>query len=443
MSLAFFAWSDVRFALLLAFYAMAVYGLGVLVFHWRKRTVSLPEKTTFDVAKTFFVVGLILVIGILFFYKYVNFFLGIFNGLFSLEINSISLLVPLGISYVTFSSVSYLVDIYRGDETPRNLIDTMLYLVFFPKISSGPIVLYKDFFAMQWKKNTAEQWVSGINRIIIGISKKVIVADYFCGVIEQMGNISSMDQETALLSILLYGFQIYFDFSGYSDMAIGLGRLLGFPMKENFNFPYRSLSITEFWRRWHISLGTIFREYLYIPLGGNRRGKKKTLLNLAIVFFLTGLWHGAGFNYILWGMIHGVAMIFERIGNNKDRLEKVPAFVRWLGTMIIVFVGWEFFRYGDLYAIKSIFWVALGIQGNSVIPFSFIYYFDLKMVVMLIVAVIGSTWWGSSRILKRVESIRSKTWTYALMEGGLLILFILDIIFMINSSYSPFIYFQY
>lgn len=243
-----------------------------------------------------------------------------------------SLVAPLGISFLTFSAISYIVDIYRGNATSGSLIDCMLFLSFFPKIISGPIILWKDFQAQINNISISFNMnIEGINRIMIGFAKKVILADSF-GVCLNLISLTNVDRITAIGGVFLYMLQIYYDFSGYSDIAIGISYLLGFKVKENFNFPYRSISISEFWRRWHISLGTWFREYIYIPLGGSHGSLNKTLRNLAIVFALTGIWHGAGFNYILWGGINAIFAIAERLFRNNTYYIKTPKIIKYVIT---------------------------------------------------------------------------------------------------------------
>lgn len=237
--------------------------------------------------------------------------------------------------------------------------------------------------------------------------------------------------------------QIYYDFSGYSDIAIGLARLLGFEFKENFSFPYRSVSISEFWRRWHISLGTWFREYIYIPLGGSRNGRFQTLRNLAVVFITTGIWHGAGWNYIIWGGINGFCVIFERIIRDKKLYHILPDMVKWITTMGITLFCWQFFRFQNIAEVWNWMKVMFGVFQFDIIPYSWQYYFDMKIVTLIVIGIFGSTLFGRKKIGDLFQKIFLSEVGFVVKELCLLILFIMSILFMVNSTYSPFIYFQY
>ncbi len=266
-----------------------------------------------------------------------------------------SVVAPIGISFITFSAISYLADIRRGDADCKSLIDCALYLCFFPKVISGPIVLWKDFSPQCGaKKLTLDKAFEGVERIMTGFAKKLIIADTFGACIAKTAA-AAIDVPTAWGVNLLFMFQLYFDFSGYSDIAVGLGKLLGYEMKENFNFPYLSTSITDFWRRWHISLGTWFKEYIYIPLGGSRKGKARTVINLAAVFLLTGLWHGASWTFVLWGLINGLFRILEKLAENSGLYKAIPSVVKWLVTTVIVYFCWIVFRFTDLKELSDWF----------------------------------------------------------------------------------------
>lgn len=365
------------------------------------------------------------------------------NWLFSDNIEVRTLVAPLGISFITFSSISYLTDIYRGHSTNGSLLDCMFYLTFFPKIVSGPIILWKDFQEqINVRKITIENSVNGLNRIMIGFAKKVILADSFGSCIVSIGT-TGIDSITAFGTIVLYMLQIYYDFSGYSDIAIGLSNLLGFNVKENFNFPYRSTSISEFWRRWHISLGTWFRQYVYFPLGGSRTGYNKTLRNLAIVFVLTGVWHGAGWNYILWGFINCFFVLLERVIQNKSFYIKTPSAVKYGVTMFIVMLFWQFFRFQNVSDVTNVFGIALGVISFDRIFYTWEYYFDMKMVTLSIIGILGATILGNSKIHETYQKFISKNVGFFLQEVVLIGLFVISILFIVNLTYSPFIYFQY
>ena len=388
-------------------------------------------------------IATIAVLFCLIYYNYTGILAKIWNWMFNDHIEVKSLVAPLGLSFITFSAISYLTDIYRGEATNGSLLDCALYLTFFPKIVSGPIVLWKDFQGqIKGRKVTLDSSVDGLNRIMIGFAKKVILADTFGSCITSIG-MSGIDSITAFGTIVLYMLQIYYDFSGYSDIAIGLSNLLGFNVKENFNFPYRSKSISEFWRRWHISLGSWFRQYVYFPLGGSRAGYHKTLRNLAIVFILTGIWHGAGWNYFLWGFINCFFVLLERVIQNKSFYVKTPNIIKYSFTMLIVLLFWQFFRFQNVSDVIHIIGIALGAIRFDKIFYTWQYYFDMRIFALAIIGILGATVLGSPKIHKVYQKFVSKSVGFLLQEIVLIGLFIISILFMVNSTYSPFIYFQY
>ncbi|MDY2663164.1 MAG: MBOAT family O-acyltransferase [Bariatricus massiliensis] len=434
LSLFFYSWACFDDVFKLIVYVIIVWGAGICL-HKVKAKKKLPT-----------IMSVIALIAVLFYFKYYNFFIEIWNNLLATGVKEKNILAPLGVSFIVFSTISYIVDIYRGEAEAGNILDTALYLTFFPKVISGPIMLYKDFkFQNRDRIINLEKFVYGINRIIIGLAKKVILADTFGILVEtiQADSVYGIDVLTAWGGALLYMFQIYYDFSGYSDIAIGLGNMFGFRIKENFNFPYISSSITEFWRRWHISLGTWFREYLYIPLGGNRKGKIRTLLNLFVVFTVTGIWHGAGWNYIIWGAFHGVFIVAERCIRNTRIYCKIPKYIKWSFTMFIVYIGWEIFRLQSLSEIIRYVKIMLGNISFPTVNFTFAYYFDFRILVLLVIAVFGATIFSTECFVKCKKQIEKYNIAFLVQEIGALFLFILSILFMINSTYSPFLYFQY
>lgn len=294
-SFIFYLWNGLTAFILMTFYAFCIWLFGELI-----------SKTNDAKRKAYLILSIIIIIIFLAYFKYNS----IFSDIKLYDFKSI--IIPLGISYITFTSISYIVDVFNKKAKTLGLGEFFLYVFFFPKVASGPIALHRDFSKSK-RKTDLENSYNSIRRIIIGFAKKALIADYFGYVLSTMPEVANMDSITAILSIILYSFQLYFDFLAYTDIAIGISNLFGYDLEENFNMPYISSSITEFWRRWHISLGKFFREYIYIPLGGNRKGQVITLFNLMIVFLLTGIWHGNGLNYILWGFSHGLIIIFERL----------------------------------------------------------------------------------------------------------------------------------
>ena len=453
-SFGFYMWAcfDDLFKLIL--YIAVVYCIGFTVKSLKSKKYFLrieQESNSSDVStyKKIYLciiplsIGIILLIMILGYYKYYDFFITIWNTFTQSAISSKSILAPLGISFITFSAISYITDIYRGTADGGSMIDCALYLSFFPKVISGPIVLWKNFQPQIHTKHlTLEQFMNGLNRIMIGFGKKVLLADTF-GKCQAGIGLWGIDQITAAGSILLYMLQIYYDFSGYSDIAIGISNLFGFDFQKNFDFPYRSKSITEFWRRWHISLGAWFREYVYFPLGGNRKGLKRTLINLAIVFVLTGIWHGAGWNYILWGAINGGCILLERIIKEKPFYVKTPDIFKYTVTMFIVMLFWQLFKYQSLGDIVTLFGIITGTVQFETIYYTWQYHFSNSVICYSVIGILGATLSGSPKLKIWYSRLSATKMGFILQEVLLLGIFILSILYMVNSTYSPFIYFQY
>lgn len=434
--LLFYAWALPDHLWFFCAYILIVYLLGRLV-------ERAPGRSAFKALA----LGIVLLVAALFYYKYFSYSVSILNRFFgSGFFTAKAIIAPLGISFITFSAISYIVDIYRGQAGAGNFLDLLLYLSFFPKVISGPIVLWKDFVGQISDRSLdIDQFVSGLNRVMIGLAKKLILADTFgLLVVNIKGNIpEGIDLPTAWGLALLYTLQIYFDFSAYSDLAIGLSALFGFKIKENFNYPYISTSISEFWRRWHISLGTWFKEYLYIPLGGNRKGSYRTLFNLAFIFLVTGIWHGAGLGYLLWGALHGLLVLLERIGRDSLLYRRTPKAVKWFFTMFIVTIGWQFFLWDAFSPTLDFLKVMFGLTRFAWVPFTYRYYFNAKVLFFTLIALFAAG--GLPTTVWRRLSKRSASSPpfFLLQELVLLALFILAVIFMVNAGYSPFIYFQY
>ncbi len=402
--------------------------------------VLLIKHSSQKMSRFFCISGIILLLGSLFYYKYAAYI----GSLLSFTVRGG--LSALGISFITFSAISCIVDTYRGKCGNTNFLDFALYITFFGKVISGPIIFWRDFSSQLSRRvHSTDTVIKGINSMIIGLSKKLIIADTLGALAAQLsGNTTGgIDTATAWGVALIYTLQIYYDFSGYSDIALGLCRIFGFEFSCNFNFPYVSLSITEFWRRWHISLGAWFKEYLYIPLGGNRKGSMRTLANLSIVFVATGVWHGAGIAYLAWGCLHGLFMIIERLTKDKQFYKKIPAPVKWLVTMFVVMIGWQFFRLGSFSKTLEFTALMFGISDGSEIFASFSYYFTPKIITLFVIGNIGALFFDK----KPFTYIKDKFYTskplYIIGQCLLLCLFVLSVMFMENSTYSPFIYFQY
>ncbi len=449
LSLGFYGWALFDGVFWLCGYVLAVWAAGRLILWGRGWRLALPllreggGLCSVSVPALTLGLGTAALLAALFRCKYWAFAGGLFPELFGGE----SPLAPLGISFLTFSAVSYLADVYRGSAPAGSLLDCGLYLTFFPKVISGPIVLWKEFQPQLHGRRTGlEDLRDGVERFILGFAKKLILADMFGACVAEIDAAAvrfGVDAPTAWLAVLLYMLQIYYDFAGYSDIALGLGRMFGFRFKENFHFPYRSRSITEFWRRWHISLGTWFREYVYFPLGGSRGGLRRTLWNLAAVFALTGLWHGAGWNYILWGGINGACVLLERVWRDRSWYRRLPEGLKWAGAMLTAFFFWELFRFRSLGALADWLKIMLGLTRFDAVFYSWRWFLDARMAFLIAVGVLGSTVLGGERMREAWKRLTARPAGLALREAGLLALFVLAVLCMVNSAYSPFIYFQY
>ena len=431
-SLAFYAWGEPRLVTLMLLAVLVAYVGGLLIEHFR-------NKGRPDLQKVTFLITTILLTGNLFFFKYLNFTVDNLNRL-GLGIVIPAIALPIGISFYTFQILSYVIDLHWGRvKVQRNPFYLALYLSFFPQLIAGPIVRYQTVEEeIRHRRENLDEMVTGAKRFIVGLAKKVLLANNVAAVAELIYAGDKAVYGTAMywLAAVAYTLQIYFDFSGYSDMAIGLGRIFGFHFLENFNYPYIARSITDFWRRWHISLSTWFRDYIYIPLGGNRVSKGRWIVNLLIVWALTGFWHGAQWNFIFWGLYYGVLLLAEKLFLQK-LLDRLPALFQWLYTMVIVIVGWVFFNLTDfsqmLGALQWMFtphatvWLKV-FTTNTDILFALLW-IPLGLLFMLPVG----------KKLKLGDSLPAEVLSMA-VHGVLLLL---SIIFILSSSYNPFIYFRF
>ncbi len=437
-SLVFYAWGEGILVVLMVFSISVNYISGIGISHFFERNHKL-SKITLGLAIT-------INLGLLFYYKYANFIVETLQEIgFYLDYDHKNILLPIGISFFTFQGISYLVDVYRKEtEVQRNLFHLGLYISFFPQLIAGPIVRYHDI-AEEIKERSIDVslFTEGAIRFVRGLAKKVIIANNAAVIADQVFSIpgKEISAAAAWLGILCYTIQIYFDFSGYSDMAIGLGKMLGFNFKENFNYPYISKSIQEFWRRWHISLSTWFRDYLYIPLGGNRKGATRTYKNLIFVFFVTGLWHGASWNFIFWGLFHGSFLILER--SNIFNTKKWPTLVQHVYVLAVVVVGWVFFRAETMKEAFRYLRSMMGLTGGD--NYSALVYLNFYTVLMLVLAVLFSMP-IRKRMNKWLHKTQSSVVKAAFSTGVYLfyiVLLVLSAIELAQSSYNPFIYFRF
>lgn len=440
-SLFFYYWGGTKYTLILLALTLVNYLLGLLM----DRFIRF--------SKWFLFLGIAFSLSMLCYYKYMRFILVNVNKYFGGHFPLTNVLLPIGISFFTFQGLSYLIDVYRninhkyegnavlmGCKVQRNPFKLLLYISLFPQLIAGPIVRYKDISTqIDSREHSIKKLSDGMERFIYGLAKKVIVADTLAVASDRIFSLApnNIATEVAWIGILSYTLQIFFDFSGYSDMAIGLGKLFGFEFAENFNSPYISRSITEFWRRWHISLSSWFRDYVYIPLGGNRKGI--VYLNLAIVFGLTGIWHGASWSFVAWGIWHGFFIILERIFKNIDLKIKIPSIIRWGYSMMVIVFGWVFFRSEYLHDALSYFKRMFGIGYLEFQPFEWRYYWDNKTIFILIVAILFSI----LPIRKWIEKARQYQVGEICVKTLSVFLFLICLIVIVNSYYSPFIYFRF
>ena len=486
-SLFFYAWGgpDYIFIMLASIAGNYVFGLlidhfGAAGEHPAEGEVRMPVS-----AKAVLVISVLYNLGILFYFKYYTFVLTTVHDLTGRDFFIPEIVLPIGISFYTFQGMSYVIDVYRSlkqkapapvvsaeDGTAgagqslvqKNPLNLALYISMFPQLIAGPIVRYTDIrdrLPIEKRPVSAERFANGLKRFIIGLAKKAILANSIGEVADKIftADVAYLGVPVAWLGAICYTLQIYYDFSGYSDMAIGLGRIFGFDFMENFNYPYISKSVREFWRRWHISLSTWFRDYLYIPLGGSRQGN--VYLHLLIVFMATGLWHGAAWGFLIWGLWHGAFLIIERVISNNKRTgtaeksqDKASAtagrqnagggfgakdFFGWFYTMIVVILGWVLFKLEKLDSAVSYIGAMFGLDGESYTGYSVRFYLDNRMIFILVVAILAAIPWGQV-----LPEKGRRVYTAVISNRILLIaLLFISLMFVVNSTYNPFIYFRF
>ena len=380
----------------------------------------------------------------LFYFKYFNFVIENINTCFSTQISLLNIVLPLGISFYTFQAISYLIDVYKNEvKAEKNIFNLALYICLFPQLIAGPIVKYHDINTqIKQRDQNFEKIVYGIKRFIIGLAKKVLLANTLGAVADKIFEqpVTDFDALTAWIGAFAYSFQIFYDFSGYSDMAIGLVSIFGFTILENFNYPYISKSVTEFWRRWHISLSTWFKEYLYIPLGGNRGSKKRNIVNLMVVFLVTGFWHGAAWNFVIWGAWHGFFIVFEKLtGLYKKENSFVFSVFQHVYCLFVVLIGWIMFKADNVnYAfkyLKNMF----GIIVKHDLTHPMVYYVDNTEIIAFVVAFLCST-----PVFSKILNMKEEHYILkGVINIWLILLFIVASASIATSTYNPFIYFRF
>ena len=428
-SLFFYGWGEPVYIVIMFLSIVVDYTHGMLVERWREN----DRKARMAVASSVFLNLLILVT-----FKYYDFLAGSLNSITGWSIPLLGVPMPIGISFYTFQTMSYTIDVYRKDApVQRNIITFGTFVTLFPQLIAGPIIQYKSVAdQLQCRREDLEKFVSGVQRFCVGMAKKVLLANAV-GKLWDVFLATDTAELTVLggwLGLIAYAFQIYFDFSGYSDMAIGLGRMFGFEFIENFNYPYISRSVVEFWKRWHISLTNWFREYVYFPLGGNRVSRPKWIRNILIVWLLTGIWHGAGWNFLFWGLYYAVWMLAERLFLGKW-LDKLPAAVRHVYTLAVVLVGWGLFAIEDMGQLGGYLAVCF---GGGALADAFTFYQLWSYLPLLVILTFAATPAGRTLYLRLPEKVRSAA-TPVLVLASL----VLCTASLVDASYNPFLYFRF
>lgn len=437
-SLVFYAWGEPIYVVLMLFSTVVDFTHGMLVHYFKEKGQIKYAKLAVGSAMT---INLLL----LGFFKYSDFIIRNINSIAGSSIPLLNLALPIGISFYTFQTMSYTIDIYRGDaKVQKNIISFGSYVALFPQLIAGPIVQYNTVAEqLNHRKENLDEFSYGIMRFMCGLGKKVLLANNIGMLWDQINAlpVHNLPVLTAWIGITAFAFQLYFDFSGYSDMAIGLGHMFGFRFLENFNYPYMSRSITEFWRRWHISLSSWFRDYVYIPLGGNRHGLAKQVRNISIVWLLTGVWHGASWNFVLWGVYFGAFLILEKFILLKW-LNKVPKFLTHVYTLFVVWIGWTLFAFDDLSAGISYLKAMFGMNGMGVLNREGMYLL-LNYAVLLVILMIACTNLPKKIATYITEKTSESIVIPCLRNVFIIGVFLISLSYLVASTYNPFLYFRF
>ena len=444
-SLVFYAWGEIRYLLVMLATILVNYILAILCGRCKEKGNQRGAKAA--------VIGTILFsIGMLAYFKYSNFFLTNLNGtvgkLAGFSVPLLKLALPLGISFYTFQTLSYTIDVYRGEvKYQKNILTLATYVCLFPQLIAGPIVRYQTVEGeLQNRRESIDQFAEGIRRFVIGLGKKVLLANTAGSVFDLVGGMGDSQVTVGLywLSSIAFTFQIYFDFSGYSDMAIGLGRMFGFRFLENFDYPYQSVSITDFWRRWHMSLSSWFRDYIYIPLGGNRKGTGRMILNMLIVWFLTGFWHGAAWNFILWGLYFFIILAIEKLGWSKI-LARLPKAVQHIYALFLINLSWVIFSYDSLEQLGTVLKRMFGMGGIPLWSSGTSYYVLAYLAMFLIMAVASTEL--PKRLIHRIGEripVSARGTVQIIAEvAGILVVLLLSTSHLASDAFNPFLYFRF
>ncbi len=424
-SLIFYAWGEPVYIILMIFSCLLNYFYAL--YHDKVKN----KKLLFILC----IVANLLILG---FFKYADFLIDIINSIFRLNINPLKLALPIGISFFTFQTMSYSIDVYRSSVVPeRNFFYFTTYVSMFPQLIAGPIVRYETISKELYKRDiNFNNFSDGLLRFMQGLFKKVLIANNIGYLWTTLSSMESLSIASAWLGIIAYTFQIYFDFSAYSDMAIGMGKMLGFNYLENFNYPYISKSVTEFWRRWHISLSSWFKDYVYIPLGGSKCSRIKHIRNILIVWCLTGIWHGASYNFMLWGLYYGIILIIEKFFL-KDFLSKLPNTLKHIYTMLVVIIGWLIFASTDLSMFSVYFSNMFNIFKYPFIDETFMFYFKSYFIIIVISTLLSMPIYQNIK-----KKLNSRGWMIISLILYLVFFFI-TVSYLVSDSYNPFLYFRF
>lgn len=430
MSLIFYAWGEPKLVILMILTILADYIAGLLINKFSGNK---------SVSKLILILTLVINLGLLGVFKYADFVIDSINVFVGGKFDLLGIALPIGISFYTFQALSYVIDVYKKVvPVEKNVLNFATYVTLFPQLIAGPIVQYKTVASeLSLRNESVEMFSEGIWRFTVGLAKKVLIANQIGAVWTEISSAPQvMTTGKAWIGALAFTFQIYFDFSGYSDMAIGLGKMFGFTFLENFEHPYISKSITEFWRRWHISLGTWFKEYVYIPLGGNRKGLLRQIVNILIVWMLTGLWHGASWNFVIWGLYFGVILVLEKSFLLKW-LDKIPSLFAHVYSLILIVFGWVIFECGSVSEIlnffKSMFGIGVSLWSNDTT------YILWNTILLFALATVCSTQIGKRLSAKLSVRYKAGYWKCAVVA----VLLCLCVIFLAGDSYNPFLYFRF
>lgn len=434
-SVLFYFWGEPKYLVIMIFSTLFNYTAGIIIEKYQTQYNG-------NKAKIVLIISIVINLGVLVIFKYSNFLIENINQLFNGYISPLNFALPIGISFYTFQTMSYTIDVYKKEiKAQKKFVTFAAFVTMFPQLIAGPIIQYKDINSqLESRKITVDNFSYGIYRFVQGLSKKVLLANNIGLIWEQISssNLSVLSMGEAWLGAIAFSFQIYFDFSGYSDMAIGLGEMFGFHFRENFNYPYCSCSVTEFWRRWHISLGTWFREYVYIPLGGNRKGIYRQLINIFIVWFLTGFWHGASWNFIIWGLYFGILLIFEKLFLFRW-FSFFPRWIKHIYTLFFIIISWVIFAVSDTAQLAE--YLKAMINFNQITNSSFLYYMESNYLLLTICAIFSL---GIIKFNRTFFKNQISNGFFSIIKiASLVILFVINVSFLVGETYNPFLYFRF